>query len=130
VTYNPNGEPGNRITDIKVNGETLAMDAVLNVATNDWIAGGGDDYTMVPALFETTLPLAHPEITSLTDAVIWYMGTNPEIPAGVGRIVQTASVSDSSSTTTPKTGNAPITVTIAVIAVSALGMAVSRKKRS
>jgi 2',3'-cyclic-nucleotide 2'-phosphodiesterase (5'-nucleotidase family) len=133
VTYNPNGEPGNRITEIKVGGVPLDLNADINVATNDWIASGGDDYDMVPALFENTLPLAHPEITSLTDAVVWYISTDPEIPSGTGRIIKAADVTSANAlqpTETPKTGHMPITVTIAVVAVSAIGMVITRKKHS
>jgi LPXTG-motif cell wall-anchored protein len=136
VTFDPAAEPGNRITSIEVGGiggAPLDMTAEYTVATNDWIAGGGDDYHMAPALFENTLPLAHPEITSLTDAVSWYIGTDPAIPNGVGRIMQTMGSADVSGfvpeTTTPQTGNTPISAAAVFIVISALGMVVARKKK-
>jgi 2',3'-cyclic-nucleotide 2'-phosphodiesterase (5'-nucleotidase family) len=127
--FSPDAEPGNRITEITVNGKPLDETKVYKVAANDWISGGGDEYSMLPAAFAETLPLAHPEITSLTDAVAWYIGTTPEIPSGTGRIMMFTPESAEEETTVPETGNVPL-YAITITAITALaGMAVSKKKK-
>jgi 2',3'-cyclic-nucleotide 2'-phosphodiesterase (5'-nucleotidase family) len=128
-SFNPDADPGSRISEITIGGTPLDDTAVYKVATNDWISGGGNEYAMLPPVFDKTLPLAHPEITSLTDALIWYIGTNPEIPTGEGRITMFTPEADTEVTTVPSTGNVPLyIITIAVFA-GLTGMAVSRKKR-
>ena len=39
-------EPGDRVTSVMVGGEPLDMDATYTVSTNDFMARGGDGYTM------------------------------------------------------------------------------------
>ncbi|MDR0903692.1 MAG: 5'-nucleotidase C-terminal domain-containing protein [Ruminococcus sp.] len=128
-SFNPDAAPGSRISEITVNGTPLDDTAVYKVATNDWISGGGDEYAMLPTVFDETLPLAHPEITSLTDALAWYIGTTPEIPSGSGRITMFTPEASEDVTTVPDTGNVPLyVITIALFAGGA-GIAVSKKKR-
>jgi 5'-nucleotidase len=128
-TYNPEAEAGSRVVSVTVGDKPLDDNASYTFATNDWISGGGDGYTMLEAVFANTLPLAHPEITSLTDAVTWYIGTDPAIPAIPaisGRISQVSA--DTTVTTVPATGNTSIAV-IAVVAILAIaGFALTRKK--
>jgi 5'-nucleotidase len=124
-TFDPSLAPGSRITSITVGGKPLSDDDVIKVAANDWISGGGDGYTMLATPFEKTLPLAHPEITSLTDAVIWYIGTDPAIPAGNDRIFMEMS----ESTIIPATGNTPLFVIGGVIIIAGVGMVLTRKKK-
>jgi 5'-nucleotidase len=123
LTYNPNAAAGARITSIEVNGKPLEESAIYKVATNDWISGGGDGYTMLEKPFAKTLPVAHPEITSLTDAVTWYIETSPEIPKAGERIIQTT------ATEIPATGNVPASVFAAIVIISATGLAVTRKRK-
>ncbi|MSU00219.1 5'-nucleotidase C-terminal domain-containing protein [Tissierella pigra] len=48
MTYkiDPNKEVGSRITDLLVNGEKIDLDKKYKVVTNDFMAVGGDGYTM------------------------------------------------------------------------------------
>ncbi len=43
---NPKRKSGNKVVDIKINGHDLKMDKKYKVATNDFMAAGGDGYTM------------------------------------------------------------------------------------
>lgn len=45
-TLNTYKEAGNRVSDLKVNGEAIDLNKMYTVATNDFVAAGGDDYTM------------------------------------------------------------------------------------
>ncbi len=40
-------EVGNRIVDIMVNGEPIDLDKTYTLATNDFMAAGGDGYEML-----------------------------------------------------------------------------------
>ncbi|MEF9959447.1 MAG: 5'-nucleotidase C-terminal domain-containing protein [Niameybacter sp.] len=48
-TLNAYKEVGNRVSDVKVAGEALELDKMYTVATNDFMAAGGDGYTMFEA---------------------------------------------------------------------------------
>ncbi|MDR0987763.1 MAG: 5'-nucleotidase C-terminal domain-containing protein [Ruminococcus sp.] len=128
-SFNPDAEPGSRISEITIGDTPLDDGTVYKVATNDWISGGGDKYTMLPTAFDETLPLAHPEITSLTDALIWYIGTNPEIPTGEGRITMFTPEADEMVTAVPSTGNVPLYIVTIAFFAGLTGMAVFKKKR-
>ncbi|MDR0974129.1 MAG: 5'-nucleotidase C-terminal domain-containing protein [Ruminococcus sp.] len=132
-TFNPSAKPGSRVIDITVGGTPLDDNAIYTVATNDWISGGGDGYAVLVPSFDKTLPLAHPETTTLTEAVAWYIGTNPEIPSGTGRIDMVTNDSTSEdisapATSAPATGNTPLYVMAAVAILALGGAVVSRKK--
>ncbi len=43
-TYDPKAAPGSRVLEVSVNGKALDKAHVYKVATNDYIAGGGDGY--------------------------------------------------------------------------------------
>lgn len=45
-TLNVNAPVGQRVTNVKVKGEPIVMDKMYSVATNDFMAAGGDGYTM------------------------------------------------------------------------------------
>ena len=45
-TLNADKPAGSRISDVKVGGEDLVLDKMYSLATNDFMAAGGDDYTM------------------------------------------------------------------------------------
>lgn len=44
--------PGTRIKNVKVNGEPIDMEATYTLATNDYIAAGGDTYAILAEKFE------------------------------------------------------------------------------
>ena len=46
VVYNRYGKPGNRILRVLLNGKAIDKNATYKVATNDFMAAGGDGYTM------------------------------------------------------------------------------------
>jgi len=46
VKFNPSKEAGNRVVEITVNGKVFDENESYQVATNDFMAAGGDDYTM------------------------------------------------------------------------------------
>lgn len=48
-TLNAYKEVGQRIDDLKINGQPIQMDAMYTVATNDFLAVGGDGYEMLKA---------------------------------------------------------------------------------
>lgn len=48
-TLNAYKEVGNRISDLKINGIPVDPDKMYTLATNDFMAAGGDDYTMFKA---------------------------------------------------------------------------------
>ncbi|MFN2362972.1 MAG: 5'-nucleotidase C-terminal domain-containing protein, partial [Halarsenatibacteraceae bacterium] len=43
----PNEEPGHRVKDVFVGGERLRIRNNYEVATNEYLASGGDDYSMM-----------------------------------------------------------------------------------
>ncbi|NKQ38159.1 MAG: hypothetical protein HF967_01530, partial [Methanosarcinales archaeon] len=45
-TFNPNEPAGSRIVDVFVEGEPIDMDEIYSIATNCFLAAGGDDYDM------------------------------------------------------------------------------------
>lgn len=42
--YDPQGEPGERIADVFVDGDTLDLDATYRIMTNSFLASGGDNF--------------------------------------------------------------------------------------
>jgi len=46
VVFDPSQEVGSRVVEVTVGGEELDMEATYSLATNDFLAAGGDDYTM------------------------------------------------------------------------------------
>ena len=47
VRYNPGRPTGERVLEVTRNGTALDLDATLTVATNDYLAGGGDGYEVL-----------------------------------------------------------------------------------
>ncbi len=47
VVYNKYAKPGKRILRVLLNGKAIDKDATYKVATNDFVAAGGDGYTMM-----------------------------------------------------------------------------------
>jgi 2',3'-cyclic-nucleotide 2'-phosphodiesterase (5'-nucleotidase family) len=46
VVFDPSQEAGSRVVEVTIGGEELDMEATYSLATNDFLAAGGDDYTM------------------------------------------------------------------------------------
>jgi 2',3'-cyclic-nucleotide 2'-phosphodiesterase (5'-nucleotidase family) len=46
VVFDPSQEAGSRVVEVTVGEEELDMEATYSLATNDFLAAGGDDYTM------------------------------------------------------------------------------------
>jgi len=46
-TYDPSQPAGNRIVEATVGGESIDSDASYSLATNDFVSGGGDGYSML-----------------------------------------------------------------------------------
>ena len=87
--FNPGLPGGSRVTSVTVGGKVLDPDAVYTVCTNDFIAAGGDRFTMLAEPFSTQLPLRNPGLASLEEALIWYLGAYRDVlpAAPQGRIV-------------------------------------------
>ena len=47
IIYSRYSDPGNRIKRVLVNGKSIDKDATYTLATNDFLAAGGDGYTML-----------------------------------------------------------------------------------
>nr|WP_279326048.1 5'-nucleotidase C-terminal domain-containing protein [Bacillus sp. FJAT-47783] len=58
---------GERVHSIKINGEPMDMDAIYTLATNDFLAAGGDEYTVLSNYDVTG------DYSSLDEAVIKYI---------------------------------------------------------
>lgn len=80
---------GQRITWVTVGGQPLNPETGYTVCTNDFIASGGDQYTMLIKPFSVQLPLAKQEYQAVEDAVIWYLAQNQQTISSrlEGRIV-------------------------------------------
>ncbi|MDX9916803.1 MAG: 5'-nucleotidase C-terminal domain-containing protein [Gudongella sp.] len=80
--FDPNQPAGSRVTEIVVGDEPVDLEKVYTMVTNDFMAIGGDDYTMFagkPFVGEGGL---------LSDALIEYFGENPVVsPQIEGRIL-------------------------------------------
>lgn len=67
----PSKPAGSRLTNVMVGGKALDPNAKYLVATNDFIAAGGDDFTMLDAF-----PIAN-EFGSMEEILISYIQANP-----------------------------------------------------
>lgn len=76
-TLDLNQEAGNRVKDIKVAGKALDLNKKYKVATNDFMAVGGDDYTM---FMEGDLVV---EMGGLDEILLKYVEGLDSIPAAV-----------------------------------------------
>lgn len=71
---------GERVTEVLVNGEPLDMEATYLVATNDFMAAGGDEYTVFAGKATVN------EFDAIEEVVLTYLQENGEIPEVEGRI--------------------------------------------
>ncbi|MGD9738379.1 MAG: bifunctional UDP-sugar hydrolase/5'-nucleotidase [Bauldia sp.] len=85
VEVNAFAAPGNRVLSVMVGGRPLVQSAVYRLATNDFIAGGGDGYTILrnaPRIID----LSSAGLT--TEQVIAYLQEAGTVDVGIeGRIV-------------------------------------------
>ncbi len=84
--FNPNNPPGERVLSVTVGGRPLDPDAVYKVATNDFLASGGDGYDM---LVSDSYFFGSERMDGdyLRDVVAAYFETNPTVaPEVEGRI--------------------------------------------
>ncbi len=80
--FDPGLPAGQRVTDVKIQGAPLNPEQTYMLATNDFMAAGGDQYTMFK-----DYPVAN-DYSSLEESVIAYLQKNGEAKAAVeGRIV-------------------------------------------
>jgi len=70
VKFDSTKEPGNRVTEIMINGELLEESKTYTLATNDFLAAGGDNYTMFSDLETIT------EYGGLDEILIEWMSEN------------------------------------------------------
>lgn len=75
-SFDPAAEAGARITSATVAGQPLDPDASYTLCTNDFIAAGGDLYTMLVEPFSSQLPLAHPERMAIEEALVQYLAAH------------------------------------------------------
>lgn len=81
VSFDPSHPKGSRVTSIHVKGYPIDLGASYLLATNDFMAAGGDQYTMFKAY-----PLEN-DFASLEEALITYMRKSGGVEAKVeGRI--------------------------------------------
>lgn len=75
VTYSldTNEKAGSRVKDVRINGEAIDLTKTYKLATNDFMAAGGDGYTM----FEANKILS--EDTTLADLLVEYLDEVKEI---------------------------------------------------
>lgn len=76
-TLDLNAEAGKRVKDVKIGGQPLDLEKTYKVATNDFMAVGGDDYTM---LKDGKLVV---ELPGLDEVLIEYVKGLESIPAEV-----------------------------------------------
>ncbi len=83
VTFDPAKEKGSRITNIVMeNGAPFDKEKTYKLVTNDFLAAGGDGYTMLVGNEGYT------EYAAMDEMVIDYIATNPAIQEGTkGRMV-------------------------------------------
>lgn len=72
-TFDPNRDVGSRITEVTVGSSALDPDKTYKLCINDFIAYGGDEYTMFVEPFKKQLTLAHPELAPLEQCIINYI---------------------------------------------------------
>jgi len=88
-SFNPDAEVGSRVAAAAIGGEALDPDATYVLATNNFLAIGGDGYTMF-ADYSTS-----GEFSALEEILIGYIQNNPELVANAaieGRIVAAEAV--------------------------------------
>ncbi len=99
--FDPSQEAGERITNATIGGEPVSDHAKYMVAMNDFIASGGDDYTMFEDFPDAVIYSAFDEILTT------YIETEPEIlSAPAGRITTSDAPAATEETASAATGDA------------------------
>lgn len=124
--YGSPANPGSRIKNVKINGEPIDLNATYVMATNDFIAAGGDTYAI---LTENYLESGILIGVNLEDALIDYIATLNDNCASyaepAGRIVI---VSENNNPNPPETGAVSFVVIGAVAMLGGVGVIRFRKK--
>ena len=81
--FNPHNEPGDRIVKVYIGGEPIDEEAMYTLATNDFLAAGGDDYTM----FEEAEQIDEHELNDQEMFIQYIQENSPLFPKVEGRIV-------------------------------------------
>jgi len=85
-TYDPTAESGDRITEATAGGDPIDSEATYTLATNDFVSGGGDGYSM---LSDATVLVSSNEGALLSDLVIDTIEEQGTIsPTIEGRIIR------------------------------------------
>ncbi len=88
-TYRPQAPPGRRVQQILVSGRPLEADKIYTVATNNFLAAGGDGYQVFAEALKPKVgrPARCGPGTTVREAVITYIKSQGKIaPAVEGRI--------------------------------------------
>lgn len=81
VTFDPEKAPGERVTEVLVDGEPIDPDATYLLATNDFLAAGGDNYEALAA-FPVKMYMG-----TMDEVIVNYLKENsPVAPEIEGRI--------------------------------------------
>jgi 2',3'-cyclic-nucleotide 2'-phosphodiesterase (5'-nucleotidase family) len=88
-TFDPNRPAGDRIVSVLIGGERLQPDRTYTVATNDYLAAGGNGYTMFTAPFEQGEAVSD---GYMADVLARYLSAHGEyfVLPRIGRIITTA----------------------------------------
>lgn len=100
----PAGPAGSRVHDVKVGDKAIDLKATYSLATNDFLAAGGDEYTMFGQYPQAGM------YGSLDEALITYIAKGGKIPdQAAGRITEAAITASPETTKQPATpGSKPL----------------------
>ncbi|WP_366655885.1 5'-nucleotidase C-terminal domain-containing protein [Fodinicurvata sp. EGI_FJ10296] len=86
-TYDPSAEPGNRVVEVMVDGEPIDRDATYSLATNNFMADGGDAYTVFVDAPRIIDPLAAQFMAAQVTDYIAEMGeVAPEVEGRISTV--------------------------------------------
>ena len=81
--FDPSEPAGERVKDVRINGNSLRYTRTYTVATNEFLAAGGDDYTMM----EEAPVLDEHEMIDTNMFIEYIENNSPLFPVVEGRIV-------------------------------------------
>ncbi|GHU58695.1 metallophosphatase [Clostridia bacterium] len=76
--FDPDLEANHRVVYVTVNGRPLDDDKTYKVATNDFTAAGGDDFSMFKEPFKNALPIKEQGLSALADILTWYLNDHKD----------------------------------------------------
>ena len=100
VVYNRFAEPGKRIVRVLLNGKAIDKNKTYRVATNDFLAAGGDGYTMFGRILV--------EGDLLSDVLIKYLSTKKLTAEMLGDEVKEVVVAEEKPAPAPEPAPAPV----------------------